>query len=284
MSPGLRLINLKIEKLLPENQLRSFKGAYLETAKRLKNQQTKEDDKADPQVQQLDFEFVLFASTLVDYDYIMALIARYTQDKPAKEKMTKEQVINVLSSSANTMDERDDIVDYINTLEVGKGRSVDEIKDGYVNFKKEKSANELADIAEKNGFEGCGSMGIRHLSAMSATEHSSLRVTAACHRAQRRWRPKVGYGHDSDHRPTVPQPAHNLQHRRPEPGRVWLDPDGPVHGRLRRGAGHQPGGHRDLVKPDPGPEQRHQPDRGRRQSCHPDRSGGLCRWCLDHRR
>ena len=38
----------KIETLLPEEQLRSFKSAYLETAKQLKDKQTKEDDNADP--------------------------------------------------------------------------------------------------------------------------------------------------------------------------------------------------------------------------------------------
>jgi type I restriction enzyme, R subunit len=143
----------KIETLLPEEQLRSFKSAYLETAKRLKDKQTKEDDKADPKVQQLDFEFVLFASALVDYDYIMALIARYTQNKPAKQKMTKEQLINLLSSSANLMEERDDIAAYINSLEVGKGLSEEEIKEGYENFKEEKSAKELAAIAANHSLE-----------------------------------------------------------------------------------------------------------------------------------
>ncbi len=72
-------------------------------------------------IQQLDFEFVLFASAIIDYDYIIGLIAKYTQDKPSKQKMTSEQLINLLSSSANLMDEREDITDYINTLEVGNG-------------------------------------------------------------------------------------------------------------------------------------------------------------------
>jgi type I restriction enzyme R subunit len=140
-----------IEKLLPEEQLRSFKGAYLETAKRLKDKQTKEGDNANPEIQQLDFEFVLFASALVDYDYIMALIAKYTQGKPAKQKMTKEQLINLLSSSANLMEERDDIAAYINSLEVGKGLSEQEIKEGYETFKEEKFAKELAATAQKHG-------------------------------------------------------------------------------------------------------------------------------------
>jgi type I restriction enzyme, R subunit len=104
-------------------------------------------------LQQLDFEFVLFASSVVDYDYIMQLISKYTQRKPSKQKMTKEQLINMLSSSANLMEERDDITDYINSLEVGKGLDENEIKEGYEKFKDEKNAKELAAIAEKHGLK-----------------------------------------------------------------------------------------------------------------------------------
>jgi type I restriction enzyme R subunit len=142
----------KIEQLLPQEQLRSFQAAYLETAKRLKDKQNGDGGGEDP-VQQLDFEFVLFASALVDYDYIMALIARYTQTKPAKQKMTKEQLIKLLSSSANLIEERDDIVAYINSLEVGKSLSEKEIREGYDNFKEEKHAQELAAIAHKHGLQ-----------------------------------------------------------------------------------------------------------------------------------
>jgi type I restriction enzyme R subunit len=143
----------KIETLLPTEQLLSFKGAYLETAQRLKEKQEKEGEDAPESLQQLDFEFVLFASSVVDYDYIMQLISKYTQRKPSKQKMTKEQLINMLSSSANLMEERDDIIDYINSLEVGKGLDENEIKEGYEKFKDEKSAKELAAIAEKHGLK-----------------------------------------------------------------------------------------------------------------------------------
>jgi type I restriction enzyme R subunit len=143
----------QIEQLLPQEQLRSFKSAYLETAKRLKDIQDKKGDEADPKVQQLDFEFVLFASALVDYDYIMALIARMTQKPAGKQKMTKEELIDMLSSYANLMDEREDIVDYINSLEVGKGLSEEEIREGYERFKKEKHNKELTLIAGKHGLQ-----------------------------------------------------------------------------------------------------------------------------------
>lgn len=143
----------KIEELMPEEQLRSFRSSYLEIAKQLKEIQQKEGDQAPESIQQLDFEFVLFASSVIDYDYIMNLIARYTQGTPKKQKMTREQLIGVLSSSANLMEEREDIIDYINELEVGKALNEHEIKDGYQKFKEEKMAKKLAGIAQRNGLE-----------------------------------------------------------------------------------------------------------------------------------
>ncbi|MFZ2910960.1 MAG: type I restriction endonuclease subunit R [Candidatus Desulfobacillus denitrificans] len=143
----------KIDELMPEEQLRSFRSSYLEIAKQLKEIQQKEGDKAPENIQQLDFEFVLFASSVVDYDYIMNLIAKYTQDIPKKQKMTRDQLIGVLSSSANLMEEREDIIDYIKTLEVGKALNEHEIKDGYQYFKDAKIAKRLAEIATNNGLE-----------------------------------------------------------------------------------------------------------------------------------
>jgi type I restriction enzyme R subunit len=96
---------------------------------------------------------VLFASAVVDYDYIMGLIAKYTQSTPKKQKMSREQLIGVLTSSANLMEEGDNIIDYIKTLEVGKALNEHEIKHGYQQFKAEKIAAALADIAQKNGLE-----------------------------------------------------------------------------------------------------------------------------------
>ena len=58
---------------------------------RLKAEQGKDTENRDSEVEQLDFEFVLFSSVLIDYDYIMALIAKYTQSQsePQKQKMIK---------------------------------------------------------------------------------------------------------------------------------------------------------------------------------------------------
>jgi type I restriction enzyme R subunit len=142
-----------IEHILPrENQL-GFRGAYLETAQRLKAQQNKNDKGADGKtdaVDQLDFEFVLFASAVIDYDYIVGLMSRFSQLEPSKQKMSRDQLIGLIQADAKFMNERDDIAAYITTLQAGEGLSETAIRDGYTRFKQQKDAAELADIAGKH--------------------------------------------------------------------------------------------------------------------------------------
>ncbi|HEJ6995945.1 TPA: type I restriction endonuclease subunit R [Serratia marcescens] len=139
-----------IEKILPKDQLQGFKGVYIDTAQRLKEKQNTGGDKTDPAVQQLDFEFVLFASSIIDYDYIMALIARYSSQTPGKQKMSREQLIGLIQADAKFIDERDDIAEYISTLEVGKALDEKAIRAGFDSFKAEKHARALAGIAAKH--------------------------------------------------------------------------------------------------------------------------------------
>lgn len=143
----------KIEAILPKEKLQEFRSSYIETAKKLRTIQQNEGDSAAPEVQQLDFEFVLFASAIIDYDYIMNLIADSTQKKPAKQKMTKSQVISLLSSNANLMDEQEDLTEYINGLDWNSGQDVETLRKGYDKFKDDKYNKELAELANKNGLK-----------------------------------------------------------------------------------------------------------------------------------
>jgi type I restriction enzyme R subunit len=140
-----------IEQILPRDNLQGFRGAYLETAQRLRTQHGKGADKPSQEVDQLDFEFVLFASAIIDYDYIMGLIARYSEATPDKQKMSREELIGLIQSDAKFMDEREDISAYIATLKAGEGLSEKAIREGYSRFKAEKNAAELASIAGKHG-------------------------------------------------------------------------------------------------------------------------------------
>ena len=143
----------KIEAILPKETLQEFRSSYIETAREFRDRQQKEGEDAAPDIQQLDFEFVLFASSVIDYDYIMGLIAESTQQMPAKQKMTKAQVISLLKSNSNLMDEEEDLTDYINSLDWNIGRDVNSLRGGYENFKAEKYDKELAAIAHKQGLQ-----------------------------------------------------------------------------------------------------------------------------------
>ena len=140
-----------IVQVLPKEQLKAFRGVYLETAQRLKRQQGKSGEKASPEVEQLDFEFVLFASALIDYDYIMGLIARYSQQAPGKQIMSREQLIGLIESDAKFIDEREEITEYVRSLKAGEGLDEKAIREGYQRFKAEKNAKEVATVAEKHG-------------------------------------------------------------------------------------------------------------------------------------
>ena len=76
-----------------------------------------------------------------------------SQSEPKKQKMSREQLINMLCSSANLMEDREDIVAYINTLKAGEALSEKQIKEGFQKFKTEKAAKEMAEVASKHGLE-----------------------------------------------------------------------------------------------------------------------------------
>ena len=144
----------QIEQTLPKDDLRAFRGVYLETARRLKEQQGTpggDGEQANPEVDQLDFEFVLFASALIDYDYIMKLIAKYSGQDPKKMKISREQLIGLIQSDAKFLDEGEAIAEYVRSLKEGEGLDEAAVRAGYAQFKAEKQAREVADIAQAHG-------------------------------------------------------------------------------------------------------------------------------------
>ncbi|HQK24722.1 MAG TPA: type I restriction endonuclease subunit R [Synergistaceae bacterium] len=146
----------KIEQVLPKDQLQAFKGVYLDTVQRIRDERGKGGVDKKPEEGgggQLDPELVLFASADIDYDYIMALIATYSQQAPDKQKMTREQLIGLIQADAKFLDDRDDIAEYIGTLEQGTGLDETAVRAGYQRFKEEKHAREVAAVAERHGIE-----------------------------------------------------------------------------------------------------------------------------------
>ncbi len=137
-----------------EDDMQKFRGMYLDIAKELKIKREKKNVEISTEVEDLDFEFILFASSLIDYDYIMSLIARYV-GTPSVMKMTKEQLIQLIKSSSTLIDEREDIIAYVESLDVNSvnGKTEQQIKNDYEKFKTEKFDNELISIAGKHNID-----------------------------------------------------------------------------------------------------------------------------------
>lgn len=141
----------QITQIAPPDQMQGFKGVYLETANRLKEQQDR--DRTPSEAQQLDFEFALFASSVIDYDYIMSLIAKLTQQKPGKLTMNREQLIGLIQSDAKFIDEREDIAEYIRGLPVNEALDENQIRSGFDRFKAEKKTRELTGLANRHALD-----------------------------------------------------------------------------------------------------------------------------------
>jgi type I restriction enzyme R subunit len=141
-----------IDEVLPPDTLNAYRGVYLSTAYDLKQQQDKGGDQpAPPVIEELDFEFVLFASADIDYDYIMGLLARFSQQTPGPRTMTREQIIGLIEADAKFADERQTITDYVRELQPGQGLDKAEIEAGYRRFRDERHAAELAKVAKDHG-------------------------------------------------------------------------------------------------------------------------------------
>lgn len=154
--------------IMPADDLQAFRGSFLVTVETLKAEQAKLEADVDtasdtgaPEkteaekaaLQQLDFELVLFASALIDYDYIMGLIARQSQKPESEQRRTRQQLIGLIMADAKFLGERDTIVDYIKSLPLGEALEEKHIKEGYATFKAGREAEELHTIAITHGID-----------------------------------------------------------------------------------------------------------------------------------
>ena len=143
-----------IEKVMPEDTLQQFRTAYLDLARR--NGPTDGGGRGGdtPEGDEPDFELSLFSSALVDYDYIMKLLAKYTDTHHEKVKITKEQLLEILAGSVDLMKERDYLKAFIEKeLKQGSGMSETEIRAKYKAFKDKRFNEQIAALAKEYGIE-----------------------------------------------------------------------------------------------------------------------------------
>ena len=137
----------EIETVISDDDHWSFRSAYLETAHRLKESKARDEETGD----QLDFEFVLFASAVIDYDYIMKLITGYAQEPAEQRTLTRGQLATLIGADAQFVDDKEDLFAYIDSLPLGTGLDEKAIRQGYETFKISKWDRGLADLAVEFG-------------------------------------------------------------------------------------------------------------------------------------
>ncbi|GAB1400973.1 hypothetical protein MASR1M66_24300 [Aminivibrio sp.] len=76
----------KIEQVLLKEKLQAFKGVHLKPRCGPRRNREARRRRVEKRASSLISNSVLFASAVIDYDYIMALIAKYSSRSPASRR------------------------------------------------------------------------------------------------------------------------------------------------------------------------------------------------------
>ena len=125
------------EQVMAAGDIQGFRVQYLETVRKLR-EHTPDDGSPGP-ADTLDFNLVLFSSASIDYDYIMALVAK--GGKPEQIKASREQAKQLMAADSK-FDDPQEIGAYIDSLELRK-YDENELRTGFEQFK---AAQKLGDL------------------------------------------------------------------------------------------------------------------------------------------
>ena len=151
-------LQARIDAIMPPEKRLAFRTAYLELGRELRQKQAAEspDDGSEPTdvMQDIDFELVLFASAIIDYDYIISLIARMVNEaEPERREVTREEIVALLRSHSNLPEDREDILEFVGHPEAINGRTADEISDEFRRFREAKWHRLVHQMAHRHGVD-----------------------------------------------------------------------------------------------------------------------------------
>ena len=151
-------LQARINAIMPPEKRLAFRTAYLELGRELRQKGAAEspDDASEPTdvMQDIDFELVLFASAIIDYDYIISLIARMVnEEEPERREVTREEIVALLRSHSNLPEDREDILEFVGHPEAINGRTADEISDEFRRFREAKWHRLVHEMAQRHGVD-----------------------------------------------------------------------------------------------------------------------------------
>lgn len=140
-----------IEQILPQNEFLKYRSSYIETSKELRSIEYEQQDHTPEEIQQLDYEYVLFASNVIDTDYIFGLLAQNMGGTPTKHSMSKEEIKLLLRSDAKLMAEEEDLSQYIDQLDWNTSQNKDALIAGFNAFLKLRYDQNIERVAHQIG-------------------------------------------------------------------------------------------------------------------------------------
>lgn len=151
-------LQARIDAIISPDERQAFRTAYLELARELRQKRAAEsaDGAAEPTtvMQDIDLELVLFASALINYDYIMTLISRMVnEEEPKRREVTRKEIVALLRSHSNLPEDREDILEFVRHPEAINGRTADEISDEFRRFREAKWHRQLQELAHRYGVD-----------------------------------------------------------------------------------------------------------------------------------
>lgn len=150
----------EINEIISPDSLQGFRGVYLELVQELKQSKEQPQDEAPEDgktAQDIDFELVNFASVMIDYDYIMTLLA-YSSAKAQSEddeewQDTLEEVISLVKSISNFDSDRTEFIEYITSLRGGMQLTPQQMQQGFDEYKEQVNAQEVSDLAAAHSLD-----------------------------------------------------------------------------------------------------------------------------------
>jgi type I restriction enzyme R subunit len=131
------------EQVMPNGNLQGFRTQYLEIMRRLRE----ETPVGTPgPADELDFNLVLFSSAKIDYDFIMALVAK--GGRPDQIRASREQAKRLLAADSK-FDDPEEISAYIDSLELRK-YDEKELRAGFEQFKAARKVRDLERLSNEH--------------------------------------------------------------------------------------------------------------------------------------
>ncbi len=110
-------VKQEVETILPKETVGAFRMMYIEIANKFKDAAGGGNDEPTTPTDEggIDYQLELFATEIVDWEYIVRLVEEYVKNRGEKKRYSKESIVNMIKSDpvyANKSELVGEFIDY----------------------------------------------------------------------------------------------------------------------------------------------------------------------------